>query len=147
MTDIRTSWNGNGKPKLKYSNLSFWSEQHWLLGNYKSGTPEFLLPMTHTSAHHQYVCSANPRLMFYLITARIYYGDQYITKYLERKKISSTNIFWNLKGVNLNKCGILTFAWYVLGHSLNLCLKKPDSMRKESVQSDHPAWRNRRKGT
>ena len=30
-------------------------------------------------------------------------------------------------------------------YSLNLCLKTPDSMQKESAQSNHPTWRKRPK--
>jgi hypothetical protein len=60
----------------------------------------------------------------------------------ENTFFSSTNIFRGPpRGVNPKKSGISKFLQqYVVG-SLHLCLKKPESTKKESAQSDHPNQR------
>ena len=63
---------------------------------------------------------------------------------MEKIFFLSTNIFRGPpRGVNPKKNGISKFLEYYVVGSLNLCLKKPDSLQKESAQSDHPAKRKR----
>jgi hypothetical protein len=56
-------------------------------------------------------------------------------------------MFWGVpqRGANLKKWNFKVLL--IIRCSLNLCLKKPGSMQKESVQSNPPAQRKRPKRT
>ena len=66
-----------------------------------------------------------------------YSGSMPVGNFLEPNSL----YFWNLMFLPAQ------IIWRQCQHvgSLNLCLKKPDSLQKESAQSDHPAKRKRSK--
>jgi hypothetical protein len=85
---------------------------------------------------------------------------QYVFKFLQQVSNVVTNILRNTgnflflpknifggppKGGQSTKCEISKFLeLYDMG-TLNLCLKMPGTMSKESAQSDHPVLRKRQK--